>query len=168
MVFLRDVAHVRDGYPPQTNIVRVNGQRASLLTILKTGAASTLDIIQRVRETLELTKDSLPPNLKIEPIADQSLFVRASIDGVIKDLKKDPKAPDKLKVKSAVAEGQTVTWEVAKTMPTRLEAIGDVVAALLGAGAAIAGCLTGPASQLASILTTIEEKGKGGEPPAAA
>ena len=85
VVFLRDVAHVRDGYPPQTNIVRVNGQRASLLTILKTGAASTLDIIRRVRETLEFNKDSLPPNLTVTPIADQSLFVRASINGVIKE-----------------------------------------------------------------------------------
>jgi len=85
VVFLRDVAHVRDGYPPQTNIVRVDGQRASLLTILKTGAASTLDIIKRVRETIALTKDSLPPNLTITPVADQSLFVRASINGVIKE-----------------------------------------------------------------------------------
>ncbi|MET0620419.1 MAG: efflux RND transporter permease subunit [Thermoanaerobaculia bacterium] len=85
VVFIRDVAQVRDGFPPQTNIVRVDGQRASLLTILKTGAASTLDIIARVRETLAQTKDSLPPNLKITPIADQSVFVRASIDGVVKE-----------------------------------------------------------------------------------
>ena len=85
MVFLRDVAQVRDGFPPQTNIVRVDGQRAALLTILKTGAASTLDIISSVRETLAQTKDSLPPNLEITPIADQSLFVRASIDGVVKE-----------------------------------------------------------------------------------
>src|SRR5262245_48502717 len=85
VVYLRDVAQVRDGYPPQTNIVRVNGQRASLLTILKTGAASTLDIIARVRETIAQTASSLPPNLKITPIADQSLFVRASIDGVVKE-----------------------------------------------------------------------------------
>ncbi len=85
VVFLRDVAQVRDGFPPQTNIVRVDGQRAALLTILKTGAASTLDIISSVRDTLARTKDSLPPNLVITPIADQSLFVRASIDGVVKE-----------------------------------------------------------------------------------
>ena len=85
VIYLRDVAQVRDGYPPQTNMVRVDGQRSVLLTILKTGAASTLDIISRVRETLAQTKDSLPPNLKIAPIADQSVFVRASIDGVVKE-----------------------------------------------------------------------------------
>ena len=85
VVYIRDVAHVRDGYPPQTNIVRVNGQRASLLTILKTGAASTLDIIEQVRETITRTLPSLPENLRIEPVADQSLFVRASINGVVKE-----------------------------------------------------------------------------------
>jgi len=85
VVFLRDVANVRDGYPPQTNIVRVDGQRAALMSILKTGAASTLDIIKRVREVLAQTAGSLPPNLRVTPIADQSLFVRASIEGVVKE-----------------------------------------------------------------------------------
>jgi multidrug efflux pump subunit AcrB len=85
VVFLHDVAYVRDGAPPQTNIVRVNGQRASLLTILKTGAASTLSIITGVRETLAQYAGSFPPNLKITPIGDQSIFVRASIDGVLKE-----------------------------------------------------------------------------------
>jgi multidrug efflux pump subunit AcrB len=85
VVFVRDVAQVRDGYPPQTNIVRVDGQRAALMSILKTGAASTLDIIKRVREVLAQTVGSLPPNLKITPIADQSLFVRASIQGVVRE-----------------------------------------------------------------------------------
>src|SRR4030088_1418016 len=61
IVFIRDVAQVRDGYPPQTNLVRVEGQRAALLTILKTGAASTLYIISRVRQQLALTSASLPP-----------------------------------------------------------------------------------------------------------
>src|SRR5262249_6909496 len=85
VVFVRDVAHVRDGYPPQTNIVRGKGQRASLLTILKTGAASTLDIIKRVREVLAETAGSYPPTLRVTAIADQSVFVRASIEGVVKE-----------------------------------------------------------------------------------
>jgi multidrug efflux pump subunit AcrB len=83
MVYIRDVAHVRDGFPPQTNIVRVDGQRASLLNIIKTGDASTLDIIKGVREKLPSIKAQLPPQLKITPLADQSIFVRASINGVV-------------------------------------------------------------------------------------
>ncbi len=82
VVFVRDVAHVRDGNPPQTNIVRVNGQRASLLTILKTGGTSTLDIISRVRDQLPVIASTLPRELRITPLNDQSVFVRASIDGV--------------------------------------------------------------------------------------
>jgi ribosomal protein L10 len=85
-----------------------------------------------------------------------------TVKGLLKELKKDPKAPEKLKVKTAVSEGQPVPIEVAETLPTRKEAIGGVIAALLGPGSAIAGCLTGPASQLAGILLAIEEKGKGG------
>ncbi len=84
-VLIRDVAQVRDGNPPQTNIVRVNGQRASLLTILKTGAASTLDIIARVREQLPTIAAGLPKELKITPLSDQGLFVRASINGVVRE-----------------------------------------------------------------------------------
>ncbi|MBN9523347.1 50S ribosomal protein L10 [bacterium] len=87
-----------------------------------------------------------------------------AVDGILKDLKKDPKAPDKFKVKTAVADGQPVTLDVAKTMPTRLEAIGDVLNALLSAGSGLAGCLTGPAAQLAGVLKAIEEKG--GDKPA--
>jgi multidrug efflux pump subunit AcrB len=85
VVFIRDVAHARDGNPPQTNIVRVNGQRASLLTILKSGAASTLQIIAQVRTALTQIAGSLPPELKVTPLNDQSLFVRASIDGVVRE-----------------------------------------------------------------------------------
>jgi multidrug efflux pump subunit AcrB len=85
VVFIRDVAHVRDGAPPQTNLVRVDGQRAALMTVLKTGAASTLDIIARVRSTLKDNAGSLPEALQVTPIGDQSLFVRASIDGVLKE-----------------------------------------------------------------------------------
>src|SRR5947209_15343184 len=82
-----------------------------------------------------------------------------TVDTLIRDLKKDPKAPDKFKVKTAVADGQKVTLEEAKKRPTRVEAIGGVVAALLGPGSAIAGCLTGPATQLAGNLTAPEETG---------
>ena len=64
MVYIRDVAHVRDGFPPQTNIVRVDGQRASLLTIIKTGNASTLDIIKGIRDKLPIIKPQLPPQLE--------------------------------------------------------------------------------------------------------
>lgn len=83
MVYIHDVAHVRDGFPPQTNIVRVDGQRASLLNILKTGNASTLDIVKGVRSKVGSLKSQLPAALKITPLGDQSIFVRASIEGVV-------------------------------------------------------------------------------------
>jgi multidrug efflux pump subunit AcrB len=83
MVYIHDVAHVENGSPPQTNIVRVDGQRASLLSIIKTGNASTLDIIKGVLAKVEMLKAQLPPQLKITPLADQSIFVKASIDGVV-------------------------------------------------------------------------------------
>ena len=85
VVYIRDVAHVRDGFPPQTNIVRVDGQRASLLSVVKTGDASTLDIVKGIRDKLEVVRPQLPPNLKITPLADQSVFVRASISGVVRE-----------------------------------------------------------------------------------
>jgi len=84
-IYIRDVAYVRDGFPPQTNIVRVNGQRSVLITVLKTGQASTLDIISGIKGLLPQIAAGLPPDLHIHPLADQSLFVRASIDGVIKE-----------------------------------------------------------------------------------
>ena len=84
-IFIRDVAHVRDGFVPQTNIVRVDGERAVLMTIQKTGNSSTLDIIDRVKALLPQIIDSAPSELNIRPLADQSLFVRASIDGVIRE-----------------------------------------------------------------------------------
>jgi CzcA family heavy metal efflux pump len=84
-IYVHDVAHVRNGYPPQTNIVRVNGQRAAMLSIMKTGSASTLDIIDRVKETLPRVAASLPPSLQIKQMADQSIFVRAAIQGVIRE-----------------------------------------------------------------------------------
>ena len=84
-IYVRDVAHVRDGNPPQTNIVLVDGQKAALMTILKLGSTSTLDIIQQIKDRLPVVLASLPPEFKARPIADQSLFVRASINGVVRE-----------------------------------------------------------------------------------
>jgi CzcA family heavy metal efflux pump len=84
-IYIRDIGNVRDGFPPQTNIVRVDGQRASLMTIQKTGNASTLQIISNVRAQLPLIAAQLPPALKIQPIADQSVFVRGAISGVVRE-----------------------------------------------------------------------------------
>jgi multidrug efflux pump subunit AcrB len=84
-VFMRDVAQVRDGFSVQTNIVRVDGNRASLLTILKNGQASTLDIVQAVKDTLPQILKGLPPSLRVRPLFDQSLFVRAAIMGVVRE-----------------------------------------------------------------------------------
>ncbi len=84
-IFVRDVAHVRDGFPPQTNIVRSDGQRGSLMTVLKNGNTSTLDIVKGIRGLLPQVAATLPEALKITPIADQSIFVRASINGVVRE-----------------------------------------------------------------------------------
>jgi len=84
-IYLRDVAHVRDGYAPQTNIVRQDGSRAALLTILKAGNASTLAVVDGVRKLLPVVAATLPPELKMQPVGDQSIFVRASIDGVVRE-----------------------------------------------------------------------------------
>jgi len=84
-IYIHDVANVRDGFPPQTNIVRVNGQRSSLMTILKAGDASTLDIISGVKVLLPTIKAALPPALKIDALSDQSIFVKASIVGVVRE-----------------------------------------------------------------------------------
>ena len=84
-VYIHDVANVRDGFPPQTNIVRVDGQRSSLLSVQKTGNSSTLDIIANVRAAIPSILSQLPPSFRITPIADQSLFVRAAITGVVRE-----------------------------------------------------------------------------------
>ena len=84
-IYIRDVAHVRDGFSPQTNVVRRDGMRGSLLTVQKVGATSTLDIVQRVKDALPAIRAALPPELRIEPLADQSLFVRAAVNGVIRE-----------------------------------------------------------------------------------
>jgi ribosomal protein L10 len=90
-----------------------------------------------------------------------------AVDEILKDLRKDPKAPIKIKEKSAVADGEKITLEEGKTRPTKEEAIGAVVAALMGPGSAIAAALVGPATQLAGILKAIEEKGGAGAGEAA-
>ncbi len=84
-IYVRDVAHVRDGYPPQTNVVRSDGIRGSLMSVLKSGNESTIDIVAGVRALLPTVLASLPPELRVKPVADQSIFVRASINGVVRE-----------------------------------------------------------------------------------
>ncbi len=84
-IYLRDVANVRDGFAPQTNVVRRDGRRGTLVTILKTGTASTLDVVAGVRALLPRVIPTLPPELSIQPLADQSIFVRAAVSGVIRE-----------------------------------------------------------------------------------
>lgn len=84
-VYIKDVAHVRDGYAVQTNIVRENGVRSALLTVLRSGDASTLDVVNRVKATLPRIQASLPPELNITQLFDQSFFVRAAIAGVLRE-----------------------------------------------------------------------------------
>ena len=84
-IYVRDVAHVRDGFPPQTNIVNVDGKRASLMSIQKNGDASTLDIISGIKALLPQIEAGLPPQLEIKPLSDQSIFVLASIQGVVRE-----------------------------------------------------------------------------------
>jgi multidrug efflux pump subunit AcrB len=85
MVYMHDVANVHNGNAVQTNIVHVDGNRSVLLSVFKNGSTSTLDIVSGIKRMLTLIKPSLPDALDIKPIADQSLFVRASIDGVIRE-----------------------------------------------------------------------------------
>src|SRR5271168_5376531 len=85
LTYVRDVAHVRDGYAPQTNMVRVDGHRSVLMNVLKTGNASTIDIIDGIKQKLPQIRASLPPELKIAATSDQSVFVRSAISGVIRE-----------------------------------------------------------------------------------
>ncbi len=85
IVYIKDVAQVRNGYAVQTNIVRSNGHRSAFLTVLKNGQASTLDIVNKVREALPRVKADLPPALRITPLFDQSVFVRSSIKEVLRE-----------------------------------------------------------------------------------
>ena len=85
MIFIRDVANVHDGYAVQTNVVLQNRIRSALLTVLKSGDASTLDIVRRVKAALPKIKATLPPELDLTQLFDQSIFVRATINGVLKE-----------------------------------------------------------------------------------
>ncbi|WP_266159542.1 efflux RND transporter permease subunit [Dyella silvatica] len=85
MVYIRDVAHVHDGNPPQTNIVHVDGSRSALMSVLKNGSVSTLDIVANVKKKVAEMKNVLPDTLNIAPIGDQSVFVRAAIAGVVRE-----------------------------------------------------------------------------------
>lgn len=91
--------------------------------------------------------------------ADSAKALGTAVDAMLKQLRPDPKQPAKIKEKTGVADGESMPLEKLKDIPTRQEAIGSVVAALMGPGAAIAGALAGPGAQLASILKAIEEKG---------
>ncbi|HEX7854802.1 MAG TPA: efflux RND transporter permease subunit [Sphingobium sp.] len=84
-VAMRDVAHVRDGSPPQRNEVRVDGGRAVLMTVLKAGSASTIAIVDQVKAILPKLHETLPPDLKIQLLADQSLFVKRAVSGVVRE-----------------------------------------------------------------------------------
>jgi len=84
-IYMRDVAHVRDGSAPQTNVVHVDGARSVVITVLKNGATSTLAIVQGIKDALPNIQANLPAALKVVPIGDQSLFVKAAVQGVIKE-----------------------------------------------------------------------------------
>jgi multidrug efflux pump subunit AcrB len=84
-IYVRDVATVSDGFAPQTNIVRLNNVHGTLISILKNGDASTLDVVKGVNDLLPRIKSTLPKELKIEPLADQSVFVRAAVSGVVRE-----------------------------------------------------------------------------------
>jgi multidrug efflux pump subunit AcrB len=84
-VYVRDVANVRDGYAPQTNIVHVGGKRSVLMSVLKLGSASTLEVVKRIRDVLPSTMAKLPKELVATLLFDQSLFVRAAVSGVVKE-----------------------------------------------------------------------------------
>ena len=150
-----------------------------LLQPVKLDSATDYDMRKKLREKkirVKMVKNSLVKKVfdengvKVDPGSGPTLLcwgaesikdLGTAVDNILKDLKKDPKAPERLKEKTAVAEGQPVPLSVAKALPTRKEAIGEVLAAILGPGSAIAGCLVGPANQLAGILKAIEDKGSG-------
>ena len=84
-IYIHDVAFVRDGFPPQTNIVRVDGRRSTLMTIQKIGNASTLNIIAGIKRLLPSVKNTLPSDLQIRLLGDQSIFVRGAVVGVVRE-----------------------------------------------------------------------------------
>jgi multidrug efflux pump subunit AcrB len=85
IIYIRDVAHVRDGYTPQTNVVRQDGVRSTLISVIKNGDNSTLDIVANIKKNAAAVLQTLPKDLTIRPLFDQSIFVRASIEGVIRE-----------------------------------------------------------------------------------
>ena len=85
LVYMKDIGQIRNGFAVQTNVVRENGTRSALLTVLKNGQASTLNIVNAVKEALPRVKAGLPPALQITPLFDQSIFVRASINEVLRE-----------------------------------------------------------------------------------
>ena len=85
IVYIKDVAQVRNGFAVQTNVVRQNGKRSALLEVLKNGQASTLDIVKAVKQALPRVTADLPPALRITPLFDQSIFVRSSINEVLRE-----------------------------------------------------------------------------------
>src|SRR5213082_1842609 len=84
-IYVRDIGHVRDGFTPQTNIVRQDGVRGTLLSVMKNSGASTLDIVKQIKDRLPAIAESLPQDLQIKTLFDQSLFVRGSIQGVLRE-----------------------------------------------------------------------------------
>jgi multidrug efflux pump subunit AcrB len=84
-IFIKDVAMVHSGYAIQSNLVRQDGKRGAFLTVLKNGGASTLDVIKRIKGLLPKVQATLPTSLKVQPLFDQSIFVNASIDGVVRE-----------------------------------------------------------------------------------
>ncbi len=82
-IYLRDVAHVRDGFAPQINMVKLNGERAALLPVLKNGSASTVDVVDGVLKRLPQVQSTLPAALEVKPLFDQSIFVKAALQGVL-------------------------------------------------------------------------------------
>src|SRR5262249_41874363 len=84
-VFLKDVGQVHDGWLVQQNVVRENGRRSVLLSIIKNGNASTLDVVNRVHEALKVARAAAPPGLEIKELFDQSVFVKQSVEGVLRE-----------------------------------------------------------------------------------
>ena len=84
-VYIRDVAHARNGFQVQTNIVRADGSRGVLMSVMKTGNTSTIDIVNGVRKRLPAVQAQIPPEVKIKPLFDQSIFVRAAVNGVVRE-----------------------------------------------------------------------------------
>ena len=85
VVHLRDVAHVRDGYAPQTSMVLTNGTRGALIPVLSAQGASTLSVVSGVRAALPQVQSTLPPQLEVKPLFDQSIFVKGAITGVVRE-----------------------------------------------------------------------------------